>query len=158
METIEIQVYSFEELDDKAKERARDWWKQGLDYPWFDDALASIRAFVGYFGGQVNDWSIGDRGRDYIKTDVTKDNFRGLKLKEFKPDFEPTGYCLDYTLWGTFHSTWKQTSDPLYAFEQALEAAMCDVASDVEYQYTDESVDENLIINEYQFTKDGRIF
>lgn len=158
MKTIQVTVYPFNELDEAAKERARDWWRAGLDYPWFDDAMASVRAFVEHFGARVNDWSIGERGRDYIKTDISKDHFRGRRLKDFSPDHMPTGYCLDCDLWGTFYKEWKRTTDPLYAFEQALEAALCAIASDVEYQYTDECVDENLTINDYQFTKDGRIF
>lgn len=158
MKTVSLPVYTFQELDDKAKERARDWWRSSLDYPWFDDSLASIRAFVEHFGASVGDWSIGERGRDYIKTDITQEHFRGRKLKEFSPDHMPTGYCLDCDLWGTFHQEWKRTSDPMYAFEQALEAALCSIASDVEYQYTDEAVDDSLIANDYEFTEDGKLF
>lgn len=158
MKTIQTTVYSFEELNEKAKERARDWWKQNLEYPWFDESMDSIRAFVEHFGARVGNWSIGERGRDYIKTDITQDRFRGLKLKDFSPDHMPTGYCLDCDLWGTFHKEWKRTSDPMYSFEQALEAALSAIASDVEYQYTNESVDDYLIVNEYQFTEEGRVF
>lgn len=36
-ETIEITVYKFSELDDRAKERAMDNWRDGhLDYDWWD--------------------------------------------------------------------------------------------------------------------------
>lgn len=36
-ETIEKTVYKFEELDDRAKEQARDWFRAGqLDYDWYD--------------------------------------------------------------------------------------------------------------------------
>ena len=158
MEVIETVVYSFDELNDQAKERARDWYRDGLEYPWFSESMDSIRAFVEHFGGRLNDWNIGERGRDYIKTDISPQSFRGRRLKEFAPDYMPTGYCLDCDLWGTFHAEWKRTSDPMYAFEQALEAALSSIASDVEYQYTDEAVDENLRINDYRFTENGRVF
>lgn len=37
MKTIEISVYSFDELSDEAKEVAREWYRQGaLDYAWYD--------------------------------------------------------------------------------------------------------------------------
>jgi hypothetical protein len=158
MKTVAVTVYTFEELDEKAKEKARDWWRASLDYPWFDEGLGSIRAFVESFGASVSDYSVGERGRDYIKTDITQDHFRGRKLRDFSPDHMPTGYCLDCALWGTFHKEWERTSDPMYAFEQALEAALSDIAEDVEYQYTDEAVDECLNINDYEFTQDGRIY
>jgi hypothetical protein len=43
MKTVQIQSYSFDELSDKAKAKARDWWRNGaLDYEWwesvYDDA------------------------------------------------------------------------------------------------------------------------
>ncbi len=158
MEILEIEVYSFDELDDEAKERAREWWRNGLEYPWARESFDSIRAFVEHFGAEMRDGNIGERGRDYIKTDITQDHFRGRKLKDYSPDYMPTGYCLDSSLWGTFHAEWKATGDPMYAFEQALETALCDIASDVEYQYTDEAVDECLQINSYRFTKDGRLY
>jgi hypothetical protein len=34
---VEIEVYLFDELDDDAKEVARDWWRAGaFDYEWYD--------------------------------------------------------------------------------------------------------------------------
>jgi hypothetical protein len=158
METIEINLYAFDELSDEAKERAREWWRESLDYPWWSEAHESIRAFLDHFGVEMRDWSMGERGRDYIKTNANKGNFRGRKLRDYSRDYMPTGYCLDCDLWGTFHDEWEATSDPMYAFQQALEAALSAIASDVEYQFTDEAVDESLRINSYQFTEDGRLY
>ena len=37
MRTETINIYTFDELSDKAKDRARDWWRQGaLDYGWWE--------------------------------------------------------------------------------------------------------------------------
>lgn len=37
MHTIETTVYTFDELDDRAKEKAREWYRDGsLDYEWWD--------------------------------------------------------------------------------------------------------------------------
>lgn len=37
MRTIETQVFTYDELDEAAKAKAREWWKEnGLDYPWYD--------------------------------------------------------------------------------------------------------------------------
>lgn len=157
MEVVEIKIYSFEELDDDAKERAREWWRNGLDYPWFSESIDSIRAFAKHFGVSLMDWEIGG-GRNYIKTDATKDNFRGVRLADINPDFMPTGYCLDADLWEAFYDEFKKTGDAKHAFEQALEDALCAIQRDIEYQYSNEAVDESLRFNEYQFTDDGRIW
>jgi len=158
METIEINIYEIHELNDKAKERARNWYREGFEYHWWDEAKNSIRTFIEHFGGAMQDWQLGERGRDYIKTDITPAHFRGKKLSDFSPDFMPTGYCFDCDLWETFHKEWKRTSDPMYAFEQALEATMSAIASDIEYQYSNEAIDESISANGYRFTEDGRFY
>lgn len=159
MEIVEIAVYTFDELEDEAKEKAREWWRRDLDYPWFKEAIDSIRAFVHHFDAELEDWSIGSgSGRDYIKTSATKDNFRGVKLKDIHRDYMPTGYCLDADLWGEFYRVFENTGDAKYAFEQALEEAILGIQRDIDYQYSDECVDETLIINEYRFTETGKFF
>jgi hypothetical protein len=159
MEIIEVEIYGFEELDDDAKEKAREWWRQDLDYPWFSESMDSIKAFAQHFGVTVMDWSLGSgSGRDYIKTDATNSNFRGVRLADIDRDQMPTGYCLDCELWHEFHDQFKRTGDAKYSFEQALEAAIIAVQRDIDYQYSDESVDECLTINDYKFTKEGRIW
>ena len=159
MEIVEIEVYAFDELDEDAKEKARDWYRDGIDYPWFSEAMKSIEAFVEHFGATVKNYEIGgDRGNDHIKTDITKDHFRGKKLKDIDPEYMPTGYCVDCSLWQTFHKEWSNTGDPMYAFQQALEAALYDIRADIEYQYTNESVDDEMIANDYRFTANGKPF
>lgn len=157
MEKVEIEIYTFDELDDTAKEKAREWYRDGLEYPWFSEAIDSIRAFCNHFNVALRDWSLGGCG-DYIKTDATNANFRGVKLADIDREYMPTGYCLDCDLWYEFHDQFKRTGDAKYAFEQALEAAMRAIQKDIDYQYTDEAVDENLIVNEYKFLKSGKVW
>lgn len=49
--TITKEAYSFDELDNRAKERARDWFREGaLDYDWWDciyDDAATIADILG---------------------------------------------------------------------------------------------------------------
>ena len=157
MKIIRVGIYSFEELEDEAKERAREWYRNGLDYPWFSESIDSIRAFAKHFGVSLMDWEIGG-GRNYIKTDATNANFRGVRLDSINRDHMPTGYCLDADLWESFYDEFKKTGDAKHAFEQALEAALCAVQRDIEYHYSDEAVDESLRINEYEFNSNGSIF
>lgn len=159
MEIIEVTIYKFDELNDTAKEKARNWYREDLDYPWFSEAIGSIRAFVKHFGAELRDWQIGSgSGRDYIKTNATNENFRGVKLKDIDKDYMPTGYCLDADLWGEFFRVFQRTGDAKYSFEQALEEAIVGIQRDIDYQYSDECVDETLRINDYQFTEDGRVW
>ena len=158
MRTIEMNLYTFDELqNDAAKERARDWFKDGLDYPWFDDAMKSIKAFCDEFGVSVKDYEIGSYGRSYLKTDADKYNFRGFDFKKALKlaDTDLTGYYLDETLTKSFYEAFINTGDAMYAFKEALEKAVSDVVADIEYQYTNEAVDEMLIANEYEFDQEG---
>jgi hypothetical protein len=158
MQVIETIVYSFDELNDKAKERARDWYRNGLEYPWFSEVQNSLKTFCAEFGVSVLDYSIGDARREFIKTDATNANFRGLKLKDFDREAMPTGFCFDSDLRYTFADEFKKHGDAMSAFRDALEAFLSSVRNDIESQYLDESVDENIRANDYQFTENGKIF
>jgi hypothetical protein len=158
MRTIEQTIYTFEELNDEAKEKARNWYRNGLQYPWWDEVKDSLKSFCDEFGITVLDYSIGDARREYIKTDATNANFRGFKLKDFDRKAMPTGFCFDCDLRYTFADQFKQYGDALGAFNEALEAFLQSVRNDVEYQYTDEVVDESIEANGYEFTEDGVYF
>ena len=159
MKTIQVNLYKFDELSDEAKQTAREWYtKDGIDYPFLQDAGESLKAFCSAFNVKIKDYSIGAFSHSWVKTDVNNSNFKGLKLKDVKRDNMPTGYYLDNDLWVTFYDTFKNTGNALGAFNDAIEAWIKALLSDVEYQYTDEAIDENLRINEYDFTEDGEVY
>ncbi len=158
MRTETIIVYKFNELSDTAKENAREWYKQGMDYPWFDGSMGSIHAFCGHFNVTIKDWAIGAFSPSWVRTDAGNSHFRGVKLRYIDREYMPTGYCLDCTLWQTFHDQFKRTGDALYAFKEAVDAAVSAIVEDIEYQYTDAAVDEVLEINEYEFLEDGTAY
>ena len=154
-ETITLDVYSFNELSDKAKEKARDDYRMHSDYPWHDENRNSIETFCKYFGVKLTDWSVGADIYNF-RTDAENNNFRGHKLREFTRDHMPTGYCLDYPLWSTFYDSFKRTGDAKEAFDDALRAAFMDWCSDIEYYYSDEAIDEAIDANGYEFLKNGK--
>lgn len=155
MRTMTINVYKFSELSEDAQERAREWMRNGYEYPWFDEAIASVRALCDVYGVKIKDYEIGDYGRSFIATDATPAHFRGVKLRDIDRDQMPTGYCLDATLWQTFHDQFKRTGDALYGFIDALDEAVQEMVSDIRYGYSDEAIDELIEINEYEFLEDG---
>lgn len=160
MRTIQTTLHLFDELSDDAKEKARDWFRgPGFEFAWASESLKSIQTFCDYFGVTITKWFCNPYERPIFYHNATKDNFLGLCLSQFDPDYMPTGYCLDAALWHTFYAVWKAVGDSAdLAFEKALEAAFQEWREDMEYQLTDESVDDNIRANEYEFLADGTRF
>lgn len=157
MRTETITIYTFDELpSEAAKENARQWWREISDFSWSDEALDSIKTFCAEFGVTLRDWSIGAYSPLDYSTDATNAHFRGRKLSQFKRDHMPTGYYLDCDLWMTFFDEFKRTGDARGAFESALHEGFNCWRADMEYQLSDEYIDECLTINEYEFDEDGQ--
>ena len=151
-----ITLYQFHELSEKAKEKARDWYREGDIYHWHDEDRASIEAFCDAFNARLSDWSVGAFMPYHYRVDASNDNFRGRRLREFNRDHMPTGYCLDCALWATFYDEFKKTGDAKGAFYAALDAGFKAWRDDIEYAYSDAAVDESIELNEYEFEQDGR--
>jgi hypothetical protein len=159
MKIKNVKVYSFDELSDSSKSQVLAYFGERVDYPWFSESLDSIKAFVEHFHGRILDYSIGGEVyRSYVKTTVDRSYFRGVKLKDIDHTQMPTGYYLDCTLWGTMKEEFSKTGDAFYAYQQAIESVLHDIAVDVEYRYSDEALIESIEINDYEFTEDGEIF
>jgi len=54
---IEKTVYQFNELSDEAKEKARDWWRQGYEFQW-DEVTASMEAHAKALGVKLGHWEL----------------------------------------------------------------------------------------------------
>jgi hypothetical protein len=88
-------------------------------------------------------------------TDASNEHFRGRKLREFNRDHMPTGYCLDCALWMTFYDVFKATGDAKRAFKDAMQQGFIDWQNDLEFQDSDEYIDETIEANEYEFFENG---
>lgn len=157
MQVVELQIFNFHELDDQAKNKAREWHRCSIEYPWYDEAKDSLKAFCDHFNVTVKDWALGDM-RGYVKTNAEQRHFRGIKLSEQDRDAMPTGLWLDCDLWMTFYDEFKRTGDAKAAFDDALHNFVKAVANDVEYFYSNESVDEHIETNMWTFTKEGKYY
>jgi hypothetical protein len=156
MRTIEKTIYTFDELDECAKSRAREWYRNGLEYPFFDDAKSSLKAFCDEFRVEILDYRLGDY-RGFVKTDASNANFRGFKLSQFDREAMPTGMCFDCSLRYTFADEFKKYGDALNAFKSALNAFTLEIERDVEYQLSDEAVEESIEANGYEFDEGGHL-
>lgn len=154
MRTITLNLYRFEELPDAAKDKARAWWRKTIDFDGSDE-LHSIQAFCKHFGVRLVNWSVSAHCPIEYRHDASNENFRGLKLRDFKHDHMPTGYYLDCDLWQTFYIAFKNTGDAKQAFDDALDAGFRGWRADMEYRLTDAAVDEDLDVNGFEFYEDG---
>jgi hypothetical protein len=157
MQVVELQIFNFHELDDDAKDKAREWHRCSIEYPWYDEAKDSLKAFCDHFNVTVKDWALGDM-RGYVKTDAEQRHFRGIKLSEQDRDAMPTGLWLDCDLFMYFYDQFKRTGDAKAAFDDALHNFVKAVANDVEYFYSNESVDEHIETNMWTFTEEGKYY
>ncbi len=159
METIQIDVFTFDELSDDAKEKARDWWRADCDpLAWCDESRQSIEAFCDHFGVKLESWEVRPYATPNYSTDAGNRHFRGVRLSQIDRDAMPTGYCLDATLWMTFYDEFKKTGNARAAFDLALWEAFREWRDDMEYQLSDECVDDLLIANGYRFEESGKFW
>lgn len=86
MRTIEITVYTIDELSEKAKEKAYHNWLQQNDYPWENENRKTLEEFCRIFPVKVIDWSYG-YWDNYIHFQFTGDenieNLSGLRLLKY---------------------------------------------------------------------------
>ena len=157
MRVIEQTIYQFDELSDKAKETARESFRD-LEYGWLVESRQSIEAFCAAFNVSLLDYSVGAHYPFCYKTDASNANFRGKKLSQFNRDYMPTGYCLDNTIWMAFYDEFRTTGDAKYAFNEALYAGFMSWREDMEYQTTDEYIDDYILENGYEFYENGKLF
>ncbi len=161
MQTVQIKVFSFDELSDDAKENARNWYREGsLDYDWwestFEDAqniglkLASFdldrnRGATGAFTETVETVvrliiaHHGPKCETYKTAKAFLTDLRKLRKRQFDYDERYASLCAE--------------------FERSLiEDYSLMLQHEYEYLLSDEQVDESITANEYTFTQDGKRF
>lgn len=169
MRTATINYYTFDELSDRAKERARDWWRQhGLDYDWWD----SIYEDAERVGVKITGFDTGrswDIEGDFIGTPEETAN---KILAEHGEDTDTAAEARHYlkTVSEFMASAEKDEYGELATYEleadredidkeflrALLEEYLVMLREEFEYQYSDECIDDLLITNDYEFTEDGK--
>jgi hypothetical protein len=77
-ETLTRTLFAYEELAAPAQEKARDWYREGFDYPWATENRDSLAAFCQVFPVVARDWSY-DAGAAHIVPVFTgEDGLAGL--------------------------------------------------------------------------------
>lgn len=170
IETISRAIYTFDELSEQAKEKARTWWREGaLDYDWwefiYEDAESiglKIKGFDLYRGRNVDGEffrcpvevaeRIKENHGENCQTYATAITF--LKEREsFMESAEKDEY-------GEL-ATYKLERDLEDIENDFLKSILEDYAIMLErehdYHLEEEQVDESIRANGYEFTEDGKI-
>jgi hypothetical protein len=170
MRTAQINYYNFNELSDRAKDTARDWWRQhALDYGWwesiYEDAAQiglKITGFdtgrsceiTGDFIGAADETADkilaehGDRCDTWAEANAYKKTVAEfMTTAEKDEDGELATYALE-----------NEREDIDREFLRALlEEYLSVLRHEEEYQLSDEVADEMITANAYEFTEDGKI-
>lgn len=167
-ETKTVTYYTINELSESAKERARDWWMQDMDYAWNDEWMDSMQAFCKVFPIKAKDYQIGAFCSAYVRADFTSDlDLSGVRLFKYIQnnfghllggDCPLTGYCGDESLFDPIRAFMKRPSKNV-SFSDLLTECLDnwaeDFKSDMESQHDPEYVDDHLETNGYEFLEDG---
>lgn len=144
MKTIEISLYSFNELSEKAKEKALSIYQTENQYFWENEALESLKAFFDEIGLFIINYQI-----DWYCPNNSWVRYEGKTNGKFIKKYF-TGYCLDYPL----SSTWNKTKD----VEKSLWAFFLETQKDYEHQLSEEYFSEYCEANEIYFDEKGNQF
>jgi hypothetical protein len=166
VKTIETTVYQFKELSDEAKEKAREWYRDGaLDYEWWDFTYLDAADI----GLKITEFDL-DRNR-HAKgnfTESAEDVAKAIK-ENHGPDCETYKTAQAYLVELAAVKTEAEkdedynTGDDLDTddidrefLHSLLEDYSIMLQHEYEYLLSDESVDETIMANEYTFTEEGK--
>ena len=155
-ETITRELYQFEELEDDAKESARNWYREGMfDFEWWQDIYYDATQI----GLEITSFDDYKAEGKLIKTgavvcsDIMKNHGKGFityKLaKMYLPLFEKWAEDENEGEYQT-----EQTEDEFLS--SLLEDYRITLNKEYEHMCSDEYIDENIIMNDHEFTKDGK--
>ena len=173
MRTVRQKVFKFSELSDDAKQKAIDWYRDGEDYCFLGDNIVSDAKEVGLKIISLDDYRA-NHGEFINSATITAEaciNNHGNTCETYK---EAEKFLIEKSDLVKKYSDGvdveQVSEDNEYEFDKEFDELEADFLHDllecyrimyndqVDYQNSDEYVTENLILNEYEFTQDGKIF
>ena len=207
MRIAETKVYQFNELSEEAKERARQWWREGYEFHWSSEVEQAMKEFSRLAEVRIFDYEFGDpfsytkgikfstNHRDeeqfelsgaralawiennileycrtpkvyYLRTTGSTKKRKSNLLTEINCPF--TGMCYDMDILDpllkfakgpkVYGRGWENTT-VLDLISECFASLVKSVEGEIEHCLTsDEYADDEITINEYEFTEDGKIF
>ncbi len=163
---ITITAYTFDELSDKAKDKAREWMRRcvGEDYGWAD-FIESDAAEVGL---KITGWNL-DQGA-YCKLEaaftpnrvselILEHHGEGCDTRKAAEDYRTSLLAIQRKA-DNGDTNMEEEEDATAQAEQeflnALQGCYLQMLrAEWEYRLSDEGIDEDIHANEYLFTEDG---
>jgi len=147
MRTITETVYNFDELGEEAKERARDWYREGaFDYEWWEYTYEDAKTI----------------GLEITSFDVDRYEIEGKLLEDVKTICARIianhgKACETYKLAKSIDRRRVVGEMATESFRRALlQEYLRMLRIECEYIVSAEVVDENIKANEYTFTEGGK--
>lgn len=165
MKEIITKVYEYNELSDKAKEKARNWYREGaLDYDWWDSTYedaANIGLKIKSFDLDRNRHATGEFTIPAAHVAERIVNEHGKDCETFKTAKAFIAKCQklesnppkDESEWND-----KQDEQDAEFLKSILEDYSIILQNEYEYLLGDEQVEECIIANEYDFKECGSRF
>lgn len=177
---INITVYEFKELSDKAKDRARNSYVETFGYSGDSDALNSLKALAENFDGKIATYSIDwlDSSPSYAKFDMPDEDdhededayLEWLKGKidalgsydpetlKGKGDCVLTGYCMDEDAIDGLRIAYMRNgiTDLNALMKEAFKSWLKACQADALHQISDEGMQETSEANEWFYLENGR--
>jgi hypothetical protein len=165
-----VLIYQFNELSAKAKEKARDWFREGvLDYEWWE----AIYEDAERIGLKITSFELDRRqsitgeftgGAEHCAKAILKehgDTCDSFKLAQaFLQERQALDSELEESKDGDEHLTWEideQITELENVFKKDLLTDYLDtLQKEADYQLSDEAVDEAIQANEYTFLANGK--
>lgn len=175
MRTVEIEVFTFNELDERAKENARSWFRLSDDFD-SSEFVDSANAFAEIAPIRITQWDSHYGSVSFNWTDCDDiaelSGLRAWKWLNNNGWFEwaKSNANGDCALTGVFsdcyfgeaikeyEKTPLQTPELEQVFYEAAQAWVYAMKREIEYRQSDEYVDETIESNEYEFLKNGEIY
>ena len=174
-ETTTRTLYTFDELSDEAKEQARDWYQEGaLDYDWWDctyEDAATIGLKIEGFDLDRNrhvDGRLTVSGTDSCRL-IMKEHGESCDTYKLAVGFLPQFEALDKKLEDMQANEENEDKENEWDIEDDIDELEKDytyqlreeyasmLQNECEYLLSDESVDETILANGYEFTESGHI-
>ena len=107
MKQITIDAYSFNELEGKAQDKARNYYYENINYFWGDEHLEGVKRFLELFNIRLVNWAYDEYHVDF-ETDINDCKFQGFSKKRVNALIKSfdVSYCADETLVIAFNESY----------------------------------------------------
>ncbi len=158
MKQITINAYTFNELEGKAQNSARQYYYENIGYFWGDEHIEGVKRFLDLFNVTLINWAYDEYHADF-ETDINDCKFQGLSKKRVNALIKSfnVSYCADETLVVAFNESYSENGSIKIAIQEALRQSGIDLRNDITLHYTDNVMADYFDSNNYFFTEDGKV-